>query len=158
MKSTITITVDSEVMEKLRRLEVNKSSLINDFLKDYVERHKDEIGKYPENPEKEKKVDPTVLKKMSMLKSELMFKNWKIPDYYLDKPDLLDIYKWDEAKSFAVRFEMKTDIALQVIDEYLHELEEKKKEKSKQDQEKNESKSTSMNRIQVNNVLNSTIK
>ncbi|MEM3830026.1 MAG: type II toxin-antitoxin system CcdA family antitoxin [Conexivisphaerales archaeon] len=136
MKSTITITVDSEVMERLRRLDINKSALINDYLRYYVERH---TGKLPG---KEEKTDPILEKKISMLKKELEMSDFRVPPYYtIDKPDLLDIYLWDRAKEFANRFEMKTDQCLKVIEDYL-----------------NAKKSTSVEGIQNSNVLNSTIK
>ncbi|MEM3860434.1 MAG: type II toxin-antitoxin system CcdA family antitoxin [Candidatus Micrarchaeaceae archaeon] len=136
MKSTITITVDSEVMERLRRLDINKSALINDYLRYYVERH---TGKLPG---KEEKIDPILEKKISMLKKELEMTDFRVPPYYtIDKPGLLDIYLWDRAKEFANRFEMKTDQCLKVIEDYL-----------------NAKKSTSMGGIQISNVLNSTIK
>ncbi|MEM3907689.1 MAG: type II toxin-antitoxin system CcdA family antitoxin [Nitrososphaerota archaeon] len=136
MKSTITITVDSEVMERLRRLDINKSALINDYLRYYVERH---TGKLPD---KEEKIDHILEKKITMLKKELEMSDFRVPPYYtIDKPDLLDIYLWDRAKEFANRFEIKTDQCLKVIEDYL-----------------NAKKSTSMGGIQNSNVLNSTTK
>ncbi|MEM3872736.1 MAG: type II toxin-antitoxin system CcdA family antitoxin [Nitrososphaeria archaeon] len=136
MKSTITITVDSEVIERLRRLDINKSALINDYLKYYVERHTGKIQ------DKEERIDPILQKKIGMLSKELEASNFKVPPYYLyDKPDLLDIYLWDRAKEYAMRFEIKTDQALKVLENYL-----------------NAQKEASKHEIQNANVINSTSK
>ncbi|MEM3829123.1 MAG: type II toxin-antitoxin system CcdA family antitoxin [Conexivisphaerales archaeon] len=135
MKSTITITIDSDVADRLRRLDLNKSALINDYLKYYVERHTGKI-------EKEEKTDPILEKKINMMKKELEITHFTIPPYYvIDKPDLLDIYLWDKSKEFAARFELKTDQALRVLENYL-----------------NAQKETSSQAIQNSNVKNSTSK
>ncbi|MEM3872846.1 MAG: type II toxin-antitoxin system CcdA family antitoxin [Nitrososphaeria archaeon] len=141
MKSTITITVDSEVIERLRRLDINKSALINDYLKYYVERHTGKI------PQEEQKIDPMLEKKITMLRKELETSNFTVPPYYtVDKPDLLDIYLWDRSKEFASRFEIKTDQALKVIQEYLTAQKEKS-EKERIERQNNVQKETFLKRI-----------
>ncbi|MEM4067637.1 MAG: type II toxin-antitoxin system CcdA family antitoxin [Candidatus Micrarchaeaceae archaeon] len=141
MKSTITITVDTEVIDRLRRLDVNKSALINDYLKYYVERHTGKI------PQEEPKIDPMLEKKIGMLRKELETTNFTVPPYYtIDKPDLLDIFLWDKAKELASRFEIKTDQALTILEKYLNEQKEKS-EKERLEKENNAQKETLLRRI-----------
>ncbi|MEM3871775.1 MAG: type II toxin-antitoxin system CcdA family antitoxin [Nitrososphaeria archaeon] len=141
MKSTITITVDSEVIDRLRRLDINKSALINDYLRYYVERHTGKI------PQQEQKIDPMLEKKIGMARKELETTNFKVPPYYtIDKPDLLDIFLWDKAKELASRFEIKTDQALTILEKYLNEQKEKS-EKERLEKENNAQKETLLKRI-----------
>ncbi|MEM4067699.1 MAG: hypothetical protein QXV17_12660 [Candidatus Micrarchaeaceae archaeon] len=141
MKSTIAITVDTEIIDRLRRLDVNKSALINDYLKFYVETHTGKIQ------DKEEKIDPMLQKKITMLRKELETTNFTVPPYYIiDKPDLLDIYLWDRSKEFASRFELKTDQALKVIQEYLTAQKEKS-EKERIERQNNVQKETFLKRI-----------
>ncbi|MEM3861873.1 MAG: type II toxin-antitoxin system CcdA family antitoxin [Thermoplasmatales archaeon] len=139
MKTTVAFTIDTDVYDRLKRLDINKSDLVNEYLKSYVERNTGKLYR------EEEKIDPILEKKTTMLRKELESTNFSVPPYYTeDRPDLLDIYLWDKSKEYGSRFEIKTDQALKVIEEYLKAV--------------NEKKSTSTTGIPNNNALYSTTK
>ncbi|MEM3846254.1 MAG: type II toxin-antitoxin system CcdA family antitoxin [Candidatus Parvarchaeota archaeon] len=121
MKTTVAFTIDTDVYDRLKRLDINKSDLVNEYLKYYVERNTGKLYR------EEEKIDPILEKKITMLRKELESTNFNVPPFYTkDRPDLVDIYLWDKSKEYGSRFEIKTDQALKVIEEYLKAVNEKK--------------------------------
>ncbi|MEM3859750.1 MAG: type II toxin-antitoxin system CcdA family antitoxin [Candidatus Micrarchaeaceae archaeon] len=134
MKTSVIFTIDTDVYEKLKRMDINKSNLVNEYLKYYVERH---YGKTDQPVIS----DPINEKKLNLLRTELQLSDFKVLPYYESKKELLDLFLWEKAKEYGSKFELKTDQALRIIEDYL-----------------NAKKSTSVGGIQNSNVLNSTIK
>ncbi|MEM3872597.1 MAG: type II toxin-antitoxin system CcdA family antitoxin [Nitrososphaeria archaeon] len=141
MKSTIAITVDPDVLAKAKRMNINLSGLLNEYLTYYVQRHE---GNFSEN--KTDQADPVIDKRVQLLKIALEEDRFQIPEYWNENEKRRELFLWEKGSEYAKKFDLKPEKSIEIIENYLRSQKEKL-EKERIERQNNVQKEALLKRI-----------